>query len=73
MGEKLTPAEEQATRAITHHQRWATCEHLGATSQDHRCPDCHGTLRRCCNSLVGYYDHEASCLKPSQHGQTEVA
>jgi len=60
MDKELTPAEEQATRAITDHELWSVCEHLSAKARDHRCPDCRGTLRRCCNSLIGH-EHAETC------------
>lgn len=48
-------------RALAGVESWATCEHKGSTSTHHSCPTCGGTLRRCCNSLVGMYQHLDDC------------
>lgn len=29
------------------------CDHPGAGPTSHRCPECRGTLRRCCDSVIG--------------------
>jgi len=71
MGQELTP-EAQATRAIMSHELWATCEHLSATARSHRCPDCRGTLRRCCNSLIGR-EHAETCQATSRHEEDGAA
>lgn len=55
--------EEIVERVGANSTLWATCEHKGVTATDHRCPHCGGTLRRCCDSLVGYYEHRASCAE----------
>lgn len=37
------------------------CGHPEAGSRDHACPSCGGTLRRCCLSLVGNFQHADDC------------
>ena len=73
MGNELTPEERQASRALSGHEMWATCEHLNAGPLDHRCPTCKGTLRRCCNSLVGHYGHLEACKAYGQHKREATA
>lgn len=37
------------------------CSHGDAGARDHSCPTCGGTLRRCCASLVGNFEHDEGC------------
>lgn len=37
------------------------CLHATASERSRSCPDCGGVLRRCCMSLVGFYEHRESC------------
>ena len=39
---------------------WKECKHPGVGRRDHKCPVCHGTMRRCCDSLIGHL-HAGDC------------
>lgn len=57
-------------RAVADEAAWATCEHPGVAEHDHSCPACRGTLRRCCVSLVGAYDHEGDCPEVARRSRS---
>lgn len=38
-----------------------SCAHLLSEARDRACPQCGGTLRRCCLSLVGAFGHVDAC------------
>jgi hypothetical protein len=44
----------------------ATCGHEMARVDSHRCPDCKGTMRRCCASVIGF-PHRDSCQAVTDH------
>lgn len=60
-------------RALENHDLWATCEHALAKRDDHSCPTCGGTMRRCCDSLVGWYQHRAGCPEVGRRAAADVA
>lgn len=41
------------------------CNHRLAGIREHRCPQCQGTLRRCCQSVIGY-QHAEFCQAMKQ-------
>lgn len=54
-------ATDNEVRAVMKRDDWATCDHAGVGRQDHRCPTCGATMRRCCDSSVGMREHTATC------------
>lgn len=51
------------------------CDHEGVGPRDHRCPKCTGIMRRCCDSLVGLFNHRPGCYTyeiPEDEGETIV-
>lgn len=60
--ERTKEEEREITnRALAGQDMWATCSHSGVTATSHSCPRCGGTMRRCCDSLVGVYEHTKQC------------
>lgn len=43
------------------------CPHPFVGTRDHRCPTCRGTMRRCCDSLVGLA-HRKDCHEVLERG-----
>lgn len=66
-------SKEVDLRAVKDSDQWATCDHRGAGPDMHSCPKCNGTLRRCCDTLVGYYEHAEACPEQARRRGEQVA
>lgn len=66
-------AHEAAIRAVEHREQWDTCVHASAEPDHHSCPSCGGTLRRCCDTLVGMYEHKLDCPEVARRRGEGVA
>lgn len=66
------PATDSEIGAAMNQDLWATCDHIGVGVQDHRCPRCLATMRRCCDSSIGR-DHRSRCPTKADATETSAA